>query len=98
MGSAFATKRVAHERRKVCFMYREDPAREDDSGWKFFCGDEPQEYVDDPENVGIYSVSTIAEIDPDIIPLLDTAPPCAFERSSQDGPFVESDFDLWPEE
>lgn len=98
MGTAFATNRVAQERRKVCFMYREDPGRGDDSGWKFFSGDESQEYVDDPENVGIYAVSTIAEIDPDIVPLLDTPAPCAFERTQEDGPFLESDFEFWPEE
>lgn len=98
MGTAFATKRVAEERRRVRFMYREDPERDDDSGWKFFSGDEEQDYVDDPDNVGIYAVATIAEIDPDIVPLLDTPPPCAFERTQEGEPFVESDFGFWPEE
>lgn len=98
MGAAFASKRVAEEGRKVCFMYREDPTRDDDSGWKFFTGDEPQEYVDDPNNVGMYAVSAIAGIDPDIVPLLNTPAPCAFERSHENGPFVESDFEFWPEE
>lgn len=98
MGAAFASKRVAEERRKVCFMYRDDPAYGDDSGWKFFSGDEPQEYVDDPNNVGTYAVSAIADIDPDIVPFLNTPAPCAFEREHENGPFVVSDFGLWPEE
>ncbi|HEY5701520.1 MAG TPA: DUF2185 domain-containing protein [Gammaproteobacteria bacterium] len=98
MGTAFASKRVAEERDKVRFMYREDPVRDDDSGWKFFSGDEPQEYVDNPDNVGLYAISTIAEIDPDIVPLLNTPPPCAFEREHENGPFVDSDFEFWPEE
>lgn len=98
MGTAFASKRVAEEGHKVCFMYREDPVGEGDSGWKFFSGDEPQEYIDDPDNVGTYTVGDIAKIDPDIMPLLNTPAPCAFERESEDGPFVDSDFGLWPEE
>ena len=98
MGTAFASKRVAEEGRRVCFMYREDPIDEGDSGWKFFSGDEPQEYIDNPNNVGTYTVSAIADIDPDIVPLLNTPAPCAFEREREDGPFVESDFGFWPEE
>ena len=64
MGFAFATKRVAEEGRKVKFMYRESPDHPDDSGWRFFCGEESQEYVDDPENTGIFSVGVIAKADP----------------------------------
>jgi hypothetical protein len=52
MGTAFATKLVAEQSRKVKFMYRESPSGPDDSGWHFFCGEEPQEYVDDPNNTG----------------------------------------------
>ena len=95
---AFASKRVAEEGRKVRFMYREDPRRPGDSGWKFFSGDEPQEYVDDPDNVGEYPLEAISRIDPSVVPLLDTPAPCAFERDSDGSAFVESDFDFWPEE
>jgi hypothetical protein len=98
MGTAFATKLVAEQSRKVKFMYRESPSGPDDSGWHFFCGEEPQEYVDDPNNTGTYPVSLIVEIDPSIASLLDTPAPCAFERDSDDGTFRESDFDFWPEE
>lgn len=98
IGTAFATKLVAEQSRKVKFMYRESPSGPDDSGWHFFCGEEPQEYVDDPNNSGTYPVSLIVEIDPSIAPLLDTPAPCAFERDNDDDDFVESDFDYWPEE
>lgn len=98
MGFAFSTKLVAEEGRKVKFMYRESPDHPDDSGWRFFCGEESQEYVDDPDNTGIFSVSVIAEANPSIIDLLATPAPCAFERDDENKPFVESDFDYWPEE
>jgi len=96
--TAFASKRVAEEGRKVRFMYREDPRRPGDSGWKFFSGEEPQEYVDDSDNVGEYPLETITRIDPSVAPLLDTPPPCAFERDRDEAAFIESDFDRWLEE
>ncbi|MDH3673170.1 MAG: DUF2185 domain-containing protein [Gammaproteobacteria bacterium] len=98
MGTAFATKLVAEQHRKVKFMYRESPSGPSDSGWHFFCGEEPQEYVDDPNNSGTYPLSLIVEIDPCVASLLDIPAPCGFERDSDDGTFWESDFDLWPEE
>lgn len=98
MRHAFATKLVAEQGRKVKFMYRESPDHPDDSGWHFFCGEESQEYVDDPKNSSVYAVSVIAKIDPSIVPFLETPAPCAFERDDEDSPFVESDFDFWPEE
>ena len=41
-----------------------------DSGWRFLAGDEPDEYLNDPVNLGVYSLNTVCNYDPDIIPLL----------------------------
>ena len=38
--------------------------------------------MDDPNNAGIYKLNTICNDDPDIIPLLNTPAPCAFERNT----------------
>ena len=35
------------------YMYREAPDNEDDSGWRFFRGNETNEYVNDPHNIQI---------------------------------------------
>ena len=59
-----------------------------DSGWRFFAGSESQDYADTPENFAFYDLNTIANYDPDIVPLLSTPAPVAFERSSESGPFV----------
>ena len=80
MGGCFATDRITVDGEKVGYMYRESASREEDSGWRFFAGDETQEYVDDLKNTAIYAVNTIANYDPDIIPYLDVPPPCAFEK------------------
>ena len=65
---------------KVGYCYREKPDGDWDSGWRFTAGDESEEYMDDPNNAGIYKLNTICNDDPDIIPLLNTPAPCAFER------------------
>jgi hypothetical protein len=77
---AFATDRITVEGRKVGYMVREQPARKEDSGWRFFAGDEDQAYIDDLRHTQIFAVNTIANYDPDIIPYLDTPAPCAFEK------------------
>ena len=75
-----ATNRITVEGCKVGYCYREKPDGDWDSGWRFTAGDESDTYMDDPNNAGIYSLNTICNDDPDIIPLLNTPAPCAFER------------------
>ena len=75
-----ATNRITVEGCKVGYCYREKPDGGWDSGWRFTAGDESEEYMDDPNNAGIYKLNTICNDDPDIIPLLNTPAPCAFER------------------
>ena len=75
-----ATNRITVEGCKVGYCYREKPDGDWDSGWRFTAGDESDEYMDDPNNAGIYKLNTICNDDPDIIALLHTPAPCAFER------------------
>ena len=75
-----ATNRITVEGCKVGYCYREEPDGGWDSGWRFTAGDESEAYMDAPNNAGIYKLNTICNDDPDIIPLLNTPAPCAFER------------------
>ena len=79
-----ATNRITVEGYKIGYCYREkldgDWYSGWDSGWRFTAGDESEAYMDDPNNAGIYKLNTICNDDPDIIPLLNTPAPCAFER------------------
>ena len=68
-----ATDRIMVDGCKVGYMYREKPDEGmPDSGWRFTAGDESAEYMTDPDRAGIYSINTVCNIDPDIIPLLDS--------------------------
>ena len=73
-------------------MYREQPNDPIDSGWRFFAGTESQAYVDDPNNLAIYDVNTIANYDPEIIPLLDAPLGSAFERTVDHVGFIKARF------
>lgn len=75
-----ATNRITVEGCKVGYCYREEPDGDWDSGWRFTAGDESDDYMDDPNSAGLYKLNTICNDDSDIIPLLNTPAPCAFER------------------
>lgn len=64
LGRCIATKAVSEEGNPVGFMYRESPVFENDSGWRFFTGDETDEYTDNPDNFTVYSVSDITKTNP----------------------------------
>ena len=87
LGFLIATKRVAEEEHKVCFMYRESPMDPQDSGWRVFAGDESQEYVDLSENSGIYQPAAILMIDDSISDLLGEPIGSAFERDDATSPW-----------
>ena len=86
-GSCFATDMITVEGCKVGYMYREPPDNDVDSGWRFFAGVESDEYANDPDNLALYSVNTIANYDPDIIACLDAPVGSAFERDPVSGGF-----------
>jgi hypothetical protein len=91
-GNCLATDHITVEMLPIRFMYRELPDNDSDSGWRFFSGEEPDEYVDDPRNIGLYDVNTIANYDPAIIPHLDAPAFSAFERSSAADIFIATTF------
>ena len=80
MGYCYASNQITIEGMKVGYMYREIPETSMDSGWRFFSGTESQEEIDNPNNIGIYDVNTIANYDASIIPYLNAELDTAFER------------------
>jgi hypothetical protein len=92
-GYVMASKMLVDNKRKVRFMYCEEPSNKQDSGWRFFCGDEDQDYADNPDNIAIYDIETILAIDKSITPYLSAAKGTALERESENSTFtVSKDF------
>jgi hypothetical protein len=80
MGSCFTSDRITVDGAPVGYMYREQPETDVDSGWRFFAGDESQEYAHTPDNFAIYEVNTICNYDPAIIPFLNATIGSEFGR------------------
>ena len=89
-GYVFATKMLIENKRKVRFMYRERGDNPNDSGWRFFCGEEEQSYIDNPNNIAIYDIQTILDIDESISPYLQADYGVAFEREDENESFIMS--------
>lgn len=96
-GYVLATKMLIEGKRKVRYMYREESLNPQDSGWRFFCGDEDDAYVNTPENIGIYDINTILEIDKDVTPYLHCLTGTALEREDENTTFKISDL-IQPDE
>jgi hypothetical protein len=63
-------------------MYRDSPANELDSGWRFIVGDEDDSFLADPSNHSVYDLNTIANFDPDIVGYLDEPVGSQFAREA----------------
>lgn len=79
-GGCLATDRITVDGCDVNYMYREVTDRDADTGWRFFAGDEDEDYMEDTSKHDVYAVNTIANHSPEILEYLDTPAPCAFER------------------
>ena len=96
-GFVLASKMLVDGKRKVRYMYHEEVSNLQDSGWRFFCGDENDGYVNEPSNIAIYDINTILELDKSILPYLDHGPGTALEREDENAPFIISG-DFVPDE
>ncbi len=83
-------KRLVEQKRKVRLCTERRRIRRMTAVGVFFSGDETEEYVNDPENIGIYDIQTITEIDPDVLPLLESPVGSMFEREEETEPFKVS--------
>lgn len=79
-GGAYASDEVMVAGKPIGYMYREEPDNNADSGWRFLSGQETDDYVNDPNNLGFYDINTIANYGPEIIPLLDSPVGSAYIR------------------
>ena len=94
----FITKDILNNNKKIRFMYHEQPDNEFDSGWRFFSGDETQEFVDDSNNLIFISLYEVVQnIDNSIEKYLNYENNVAFERKNINEEFVISNYDFSPE-
>jgi hypothetical protein len=91
-GACIASDEILVDGKKVGFMYREAPNKSIDSGWRFFSGEEDQDYIDDPNHLAYYDINTLANYDPAIIPFLDSEIGTQFGRVPGTDQFEQEEF------
>ena len=84
----FVTQRIMKDGQKIGYLYREEPDREEDSGWRFLCGDESDEYMEDSENICLVSLGAVLREDDRVLGLLDAPVGAAFAFDVSRGDFV----------
>jgi hypothetical protein len=87
---AIVSARVARGGVPAAWLYREEPDRDNDSGWRVFAGDETQEYTDDPRNATIMPLRELIGADPELEAVFEQPPGSAFERV--DGMLVPAEY------
>ncbi|MGX4643381.1 DUF2185 domain-containing protein [Massilia sp. SYSU DXS3249] len=87
LGGCLATDRITVDGKPVGYMRREAPVRPEDSGWRFFAGDEDAVYMANNAHHGVYDVNTIVNYCPEILPYIDAGPGSEFERD-EDGSYI----------
>ena len=85
---AIASDRITVDGCKVGYMYKESPTKPDDSGWRFFAGDESDDYTNDANNFGVYDLNTICNYDQSIIPYLNEDITSAYYKDEK-GNFIK---------
>jgi len=87
MGACYASDRITVDGCRVGYMYREKPDSATDSGWRFFAGDESEDYANTADNLAIYEVNTVCNYDQAIIPYLTATYGSAFGRNAETNGF-----------
>ncbi len=98
MGACIATDRITVDGCPVSYMYREPPHNAQDSGWRFFAGDESDAYIEQTEHHGVYEVNTIANYDRDILPIAHAPIGSAFAREGENGELIPVESPVNPDD
>jgi hypothetical protein len=84
---AIVSARVLGDGEPVRWLYREPPDRDEDSGWRLFAGDEPEEYLDDAAHARAVPLRDLLPLDARLEGLFAAPVGSAFARDD-DGPFT----------
>ena len=83
--------RVLDNGERIGCLYREEPQREDDSGWCIFAGDETDDYFAGENTVAYVSLGAVLNHDDAILHLLDAEIGASFVRIEGSNAFVREE-------
>ncbi|WP_064607528.1 DUF2185 domain-containing protein [Streptobacillus moniliformis] len=65
------SNRITVDGENVGYCYRQrEKLGKNDSGWRFFAGDEDENYLKDPSNFGVYKLSIVCNLDRNVREIL----------------------------
>lgn len=76
---------IGPDRAPIRYAYREPGDSRDDSGWRFFQGDEDQAFASDPDNIALCPLSSMLGLDPTLRLIINSPPLTAWQRASRSG-------------
>ena len=80
-GYCIVSNKVSIDENKIQYCYKEEPDNDNDSGWRFFAGDEDDEYCANPDNFHIFDINTLCNYDKQIIKILNAKPNSMFAKN-----------------
>lgn len=80
-------KVIGPDREPVLLAFREPGANEQDSGWRFFHGDEDGEFTSDPDNIALCPLSTLLDMDPSLRAIINNPAGTTWERPTEADPW-----------
>jgi hypothetical protein len=96
---AIVTARVWKDGEPVRWLYRQATDREEDSGWRVFAGDEPPDYLADPDNGCLVPLRELVDRDKKLEAVFRSPVGSAFERREAQADFMRvEDYDPDEEE
>jgi len=91
-GYCLVPKRIIDNNLEIKYMYREQPDSKDDSGWRFFEGNESDDFVNNSDNIGLYDIETILEKDSSIPGyIVDIEENASFEKVDGEWKYINED-------
>eukprot|EP01132_Coremiostelium_polycephalum_P005508 gene5508-6862_t len=73
------SNKIIIDKLKAGYMFREEPAFLNDSGWRVFNGDESDEYMDNRQNFQTVSMAAVLNVDDSFLHLLPSPIDSVFE-------------------
>ena len=83
----FVTNEILYDKAEIKHFYKESPLEKEeneeyeDSGWRFFTGEETQEYVDNIENFSYVSLGAVLSKDDSFVKLLDSEIEITYQKN-----------------
>ncbi|MCI8416112.1 MAG: DUF2185 domain-containing protein [Lachnospiraceae bacterium] len=79
-GCLITNRALAEE--QIGYMYREEPIDDfPDCGWRFFVGDETEDYINQVENIAVVNFNDVCNIDPTILAYFYAKPGSSFGKT-----------------